>query len=186
MSFEEWVNFLKEINAGKYDIPERGALDWWKHILYGKDFHPEDTSNIYKVIQQLDQKNAPRWKPGKDPLKAHETVKAWSENQDPATERLGIQLGKSMLTRLKHGVTRQLARGGVGVLTDALATDHKNGYDVSDNVTAGAGGIAGGLLGTMLARKLSGGNDAIGAVGNVAGSALGGWGLNNLRRSILS
>lgn len=186
MSYEEWVGFLKDINAGKYDTPERGALDWWKHVLYGTDFHPEDSNNATNVIQQINSQSHLPWIPGDDPLETHKAIVDNMANYEPAKRRMQLQLGKSMLTRLKHGVTRQLARGGVGVLTDALATDHKNGYDVSDNVTAGAGGIAGGLLGTMLARKLSGGSNVIGAVGNVAGSALGGWGLNNLRRSILS
>lgn len=50
MSYEGWVGFLKDINAGKYDTPERGTLDWWKHVLYGTDFHPEDSNNAKNVI----------------------------------------------------------------------------------------------------------------------------------------
>lgn len=81
---------------------------------------------------------------------------------------------------------RHALRGGFGVLSDALFTDHDDDYGVMDNVTSGVGGILGGVAGTIIANKLTKGDPGASMAGNALGSAIGGWGLNKARRALFA
>lgn len=166
------------------------------HILRGTSPHnravqqwgerSKQLTDISKQIANLltDQTIAPEQR-----RQMLDTMSAPGKFREASSKMTGRMQQDYMQGKVKPYVDRagrHALRGGVGVLTDALLTDHDDEYSAMDNVTSGVGGILGGVAGTILANKLTNGNHDASMAGNLLGSAIGGWGLNRARRAIFA